>query len=416
MSSDLFHFDRETPPFVRPFLHALDRMQEQTAHPPETLAERARTLLRDRWGGTDAAVETTFAHGAISLLADQTNYSNGFALLMPLRQGTAVAVRRAAEGRSRLVFEGSDVEWSLEADPAQPASADAPPMWARTVRRIAEQWGPAGTAVEIAVVSTVPAVCLDAYLAALAVASARALRALHPDLNPGALEPQLPLLRRIVADCTELPYSIAHLIATCAEEASTFVLVDTATHEHLTVETDARETLGWSLLDPGGPLAREGAFYRKRRDQADEAIEQLRENGFAGLESFRELEHRTLPQALDVLPQPLKPIVRHLVTENRRVQKMVAALRRSDWQMVGGLLLMSHASRRDDWQATHERPDFLVDQVEGMTMESMYGASMTGRNGYVVVVGQPFAVPPALDRIVEAFQQRFDATPNTMLL
>ncbi len=416
MSSDLFHFDEETPPFVRPFLQALDRMQDQAAHPPETLIERAQDLLHDRFGPSEAPAETAFAHGAVSVLADQTNYSNGFALLMPLRQGTAVAVRRAAEGHARLVFEGSDVDWSLETDPDQPAAAEASPMWARTVRRVVAQWSPAGQAVEIAVVSTIPAVCLDAYLAALAVAAVEALRALDPERARDDLGAQLPLLRQLVADCTGLPYSIGHLIATAADASASFVLVDTATREHLAVETEARDSLGWSLLDPGGPLARDSAFYRTRRDQADEALDQLRANGFAGLDSFRELEHRTLPGALDVLAPALQPIARHLVTENRRVQKMVAALRQGDWQMVGALLLMSHASRRDDWKATHERPDFLVDQVEGMTMESMYGASMTGRSGYVIVVGQPFAVPPSLDRIVEAFQQRFDATPDTMLL
>jgi galactokinase len=73
---------------------------------------------------------------------------------------------------------------------------------------------------------------------------------------------------------------------------------------------------------------------------------------------------------MEALPARLTSVARHLVTDNRRVQKMVAALRRSDWQMVGALLLMSHASRRDAWQGTSAEADFLVEHVEATTLEA----------------------------------------------
>lgn len=384
---------------------------------PSELKERAHALLDERFGAAEAEVNTTFAPGAISILSDQTSYSNGFALLMPLRQGTAVAIRPASGDHARLVFEGSDTEWSLDTSANAPDITSAShPVWAQVVERVVEQYGPANAPVEMAVVSTVPAVCLDGYLAALAVATATGVRTRCPGAHPGSMESHLPRLRQIIAECIGLPYSIAYPIASYAGDPSTFILIDTATREHLPVETEARNALGWSLIDPGGSILREAAFYRTRRDEADEALSILRGDGFEQLTSFRELEHRTLPRAIDAVPERLQPVVRHLVTENRRVQKMVAALRQDDWQMVGALLLMSHASRRDDWKGTGERPDFLVTQIEDMTMGSIYGACMAGRSGYVVIVGQPFAVPPALDELVEAFQKRFDVPPETMVL
>ena len=116
------------------------------------------------------------------------------------------------------------------------------------------------------------------------------------------------------------------------------------------------------------------------------------------------------------MPRRLRPVVRHVVTENGRVQKLVAAIRRHDWQMFGALLLMSHASLRDDWQRSNDEIDFVVEQVEAMSLDGMYGACVTGRGGCVLVLGQPFVVPRCLDRIKTAFHARFGRMPETMLL
>jgi len=277
------------------------------------------------------------------------------------------------------------------------------------------QFMPMEGPVEMAVVSTIPSSCLDAYLSALSVAAARAGSMLGGDGSDGALESRFPALRRILAACTELPFSVAFPIASYAGGADTFILVDTATYEYLPVETTARKELGWSLIDPGRK-PRDAAFHRQRRDQADEAIEILQEREFPSLTSFRELEHQDLPHAIDVLPPRLCPMVRHLVTENRRVQKLVAAMRRNDWQMVGALLLMSHASRRDEWESTSPEADFIVKQVESMTLESIYGACMTGRGGYVVLVGQPHTMLLCLDQLTSAFERRFEYGVEAMLL
>lgn len=415
MSPDLPRSDRKTPPFVKPFLRALDRMREPEAHSPDDLKARAKVLLDERLGPSAQPVETAFTHGAIGLLSDQTHYSNGFALLMPIRQGTAIAVRRAEKARSRLIFERSKVEWTLDG-----ASEEAPP-WMQVVMDVAEQLGPVHhTEVDIAVVSTIPALCLDAYLSALAVVATQALRAVDPHAlhkpSEDTVEALLPALRKIIADRTGLPFSAAYPIAAYVGNVSTFTLVDTATGEYLPVETAARDELGWSLVMPREPSPSDMKFHQWRRDQADEAIALLQENGFEQLKSFRELEHRTLPRALDVLPSHLHPVVRHLVTENRRVQKMVAALRQEDWQMVGALLLMSHASRRDDWADTSEASDFIVEQIETMTMASIYGASMAGRGGHVVMVGRPVAVPSSIDQLNDSFREHFGYVPKSMML
>jgi len=132
--------------------------------------------------------------------------------------------------------------------------------------------------------------------------------------------------------------------------------------------------------------------------------------------SIRDLEHRPLPDALAALPEAYRPVIRHLVSENQRVQKLVAATRRKDWQMFGALLLMSQASVSKDWGSDNERVSFVVQQVEDLSLEGMYGAFATGRGGCVLAMGKTFVVPQALDRIRTAFEARFGDVPKVALL
>lgn len=412
MSFNLIRERGGKPPYIQPYLHALDRMQKREFLRPDQHVERVRALLGERLGvQPQAATEAVFAHAGTGLLGEHTHYFDGFAFLLSLPLGTAVAIRQTTASASRVVFEGSAATWTF--DCAHPEAGEAGrPVWVRIVQRLAGRMG-AGQ-VEVAVASTVHASCMDAYLSALGMAAAHALQALfaRPESPPELWR----LVVDIVVETARTPFSIAYPIVADVGRPDAFSLVDVATLEHLPLEAPPHDVLGWGLVDIGvGPM-RDAAFYRKRKVMAEEAVSVLKEKVFPGLGSLRDLEHRQLQPALDALPRRLRPVVRHLVTENRRVQKMVAAARRRDWQMFGALLLMSHASLRNDWASTSDAVDLVVGQVEQMSIEGMYGACMTGRGGCVLVVGQPFIVPRCLDRIVATLQERCDCTPDVVLL
>ncbi len=410
MSSDVpFDPDHFPPCWIEEaFVAEPNDLKEAEALGPEALQQEAEALLLDRMGTSESSVGTAYASGTVGVQADQTHYSDGFGLFLPLQQGVAVAARPAAA--SRVVFAGGDDVWTDER---------SPPAWVVAVQRIVQELI-ADQPVEVAVVSTVPGRCRDGYLAALAVAVMRGVRAL--DVSPmvdldsvtSLRDDLVPLLAGEIGTAFNQPYSIGYLLATFAGAEPAFTLVDTATHEHLPVDTDARTALSWAVLDPGGEKPRSAAFHRRRQTQADDALQQLRAGGYEGLDSFRDLEHKDLEDATAMLPETLGPVARHLVTENRRVQKHVAAMRRADWQMVGALMLMSHASQRDDWDSTPEIVEMIVDEAETQMHDGLYGACMTGRSGAVLVVGRPRTFATRLRHLTEAVESHLGRSPRIL--
>ncbi len=411
MASDLIRERTGAPPYVTPYLDALDRLQERTIARPDQLTKRSRALLDERFQTRPEAAESAFAHGATGLVGEHTHYFDGFAMLMSLPLGTAVAARIIPGGPSRLVFEGGDEEWTFDVG----GSSDTnDPTWVRLAEEALRRLMPQEVSVEVAVVSTIPSSCFDAYLAALGIAIARVVQSLFA-LPHGRPEVR-SLVREVIESCTGYPFSIAYLIVADEGQPADFALVDTRTLERLTVEAPSREGLGWGLVDLGVGGLHDVAFHVKMRERAEDAAILLRRKGFPTLVSLRDLEHKDLKVALNVLPRKYKALVRHLVTENRRVQKLVAAVRRRDWQMFGALLLMSHSSHQKDWGTTNDLVDAAVHETETMSIEGMYGAGVTGRGGCVLVVGQPFIIPRCLDRIQVALEERFDAQAEVLLL
>lgn len=411
MSSDAPSAATHRPPFLseEAFVEAPDRFGEYEAPNSDRLQRWARELLVARMGTAEPSVSTAYACGTVGVQADQTHYSDGFGLFLPLQQGVAVAARPAAE--ARITFAGADPIWTDE--------ASSPPPWVVIVRRILQELL-ADQQAEVAVVSTVPGVCRDGYFAALAVAVTRVARALDLatalDLNnvPSLRDDLMPLLAGEIGAAFDRPYSTGYLLATIAGTDPAFTLVDTTTREHLPVETEARTALRWAVVDPNGSEPRDAAFHRRRQKEAQQALRVLRANGFEQLKAFRDLEHRDLEAAVDVLPEALRLVARHLVTENRRVQKHVAAMRRSDWQMIGALLLMSHASQRDQWDSTTDAVDAVVAKAEERTHDGLYGACMTGRSGAVLVVGRPSAFGRELRRLSAEVAETLGTPPRLL--
>ena len=123
----------------------------------------------------------------------------------------------------------------------------------------------------------------------------------------------------------------------------------------------------WRLvtLESGAEHSHAESGYNERRAECRAACEAL---GIADLSAAD-------PEAAAALPAPLDRRARHVLTENARVDAMVAALHAGDLAEAGRLLDASHASLRDDYAASVPA---VEDAVAALGRAGAAGARMVG--------------------------------------
>jgi galactokinase len=143
---------------------------------------------------------------------------------------------------------------------------------------------------------------------------------------------------------------------------------------------------GWRLVtvDSGVEHVHVDSGYNERRDECDTACRML------GVASLREAD-RFAPLSLG---PPFDRRVRHVIEENERVERAVAALRRQDLTELGRLLDASHASLRDLYEVSVPA---VEDTVERLRSAGAAGARMIGGGfgGSVLALFPPGVEPPA---------------------
>jgi galactokinase len=117
------------------------------------------------------------------------------------------------------------------------------------------------------------------------------------------------------------------------------------------------------VVDSGVPRELGASGYNVRRAECEEAARLL------GVPSLRFAQETG---DLERLGSPLRERVRHVISENRRVQ----AARKADAVELGSLMLASHASLRDDYQVSVPALDELVGCLEAQP--EVFGARLTG--------------------------------------
>ncbi len=151
--------------------------------------------------------------------------------------------------------------------------------------------------------------------------------------------------------------------------------------------------------------------YGRRRAACERATAIL------GLQWLRDLSVAQLPDALSRLDSDsgpradeLRRRVRHVVTENDRVEQTVRLLRAGAVAEIGDLLTESHRSLRDDYEVSCPELDLAV---ESTVAAGALGARMTGGGfgGSVIALLPTGRVDAAIDRVTADYAARHFTQP-----
>ncbi|MFI6156851.1 galactokinase [Kitasatospora sp. NPDC051170] len=347
------------------------------------------------------------APGRVNLIGEHTDYNGGFVLPIALPQTVRAQARRRPDGLLRLwsaqgkgpVRELSVAELAPGAVPgwvAYPAAV----VWA--LREAGYEVGGADLRLD----SDVPSGAGLSSSAALECAVAAAYNDLY---GLGLSAPDLALIAQRAENAfVGVPCGIMDQMASmCCREGSALYL-------------DSRDLTGRQVpIDlTGAGLALLVIDTRVKHDLADGAYAALRAGceraaALLGLPALRSLAPSDLPASLPRLPDELRPLVRHVVTENARVETAVAHLDTGDLTALGPVLTAGHASLRDDYRVSCPETDLAV---EAAVTAGAHGARMTGGGfgGSVIALVDAPRAPHVATAVTTAFRHAAFTPPHTL--
>ena len=341
-----------------------------------------------------SATRAFWAPGRVNLLGEHVDYSGG--LVLPAALDIGIRVEGVADDRIRLTSDGATELVDLPPDGGEIAEAIGFGRYAAAVAAELAALGRPLVGFAGAVTATVPPGAGLASSAALEVAIATALCA----VAGFALEPLelAEACRRAELRAVGVPCGILDQAAAVLGQADHAILIDTASLAHRPVALPPEVAV--VVVDSGVAHSLEQGGYAARRLELEQGLGAL--NG----RSPRDVTTDELDD-LGLDDVPLRRL-RHVVTENRRVEETVAILEEPGTprlDRLGPLFRDGHESLRRDFEVTTSELDLLVELAYGA---GALAARMTGGGfgGSIVVLSDREGAAGLADDVVARYHER----------
>ncbi|MEU0231808.1 MULTISPECIES: galactokinase [unclassified Streptomyces] len=343
------------------------------------------------------------APGRVNLIGEYTDFNDGFVLPLALPHTAVAAVARRDDGVLRL--HSADVDGGvvqLDAAALEPLSGGGWAAYPAGVVWALREAGHPVTGADVHLASTVPTGAGLSSSAALEVVTALALNDLF---GLGLSRPELArIAQRAENAFVGVPCGIMDQMASaCAEEGHALHL-DTRDLSYRQVPFDpAADGLTLLVVDTRVKHALGDGAYAERRAGCEAGARAL------GVRTLREVDAAHLPEALGRLDDgTVRRYVRHVVSDNARVERTIALLDAGDPRAIGPVLTEGHASLRDDLRVSCPELDLVVGAANAA---GALGARMTGGGfgGSAVVLVEA----DRAEKVTAAVEEAFAAAGHT---
>lgn len=346
--------------------------------------------------------------GRVNLIGEHTDYNAGLALPFAIEQGCVAEVSIRSADFAAVSAQFGEVVVSFEEAERLPSYAG--PTWVRYALGPVWALRQAGIDIPPLQVRTDSGVPIGAGLSSSAAVICAVTTAIV-DLVDAAVDNDalLAVTRAVENEVVGAPTGGLDQWASLRCRPGAALLCDFSDGSSRQVRFDpVAAGLAVLVVDTKAPHRHADGEYAQRRAGCERAAVQL------GIPSLREV--RDLDSALEALGDAeLRRYVRHVVTENARVERVVDLLEDGRVGDIGPLLSASHASLRDEYRVTVPQLDMAVAVLEET---GALGARMTGGGfgGCVIALVPASDVDHAVEAVMRVFAREGFTAPGTFVV
>jgi galactokinase len=345
------------------------------------------------------------APGRVNLIGEHTDYNDGFVLPFAIDRSTLVAARPRTDSLVRVAstFSEGDVV-TADLNGLAPGGVEGWAAYPVGVLWAMGRSGHATSGMDLLVDSEVP---VGAGLSSSAALECAVAAAANDIASAGLSKTELASIGRLAEnEMVGAPTGIMDQTASLLGETGHAVFLDCRSLETMLVPLDL-EGNGLTLLvmDTRVSHSHSTGGYASRRASCELGAKQM------GVPALRDLSVGDLAAAAGILDEETFRRVRHVVTENARVEDAVAVLTTKGPGALGSLLNQSHASMRDDFEISSAELDLAVDTA---LSAGAVGARMTGGGfgGAAIALVQTSDVDAVTEAVTAAFAGAGFAAPG----
>lgn len=330
-------------------------------------------IFKQKFRDSGLAQGAFSAPGRVNLIGEHTDYNEGFVL--PIAIGKKIIMLGQLR-RDRLVqiFDlGYKAEANFSLDNLSPYKKDT---WVNYLMGVMDEMQKAGyllQGVNLIFISNIPKGAGLSSSAALEVVTALTMA----KLNSLEIEPvkMARLCRRAENNFVGVACGIMDQYVSCLGQKNYALFIDCRSNDYDLIPF---KNHNYQIIICNSKVQRGlvNSEYNKRKEECKMAAEFFNHKLKGEIRALRNVTIDEYKKYQRQLPEVIARRAKHVISENRRVQTGVQALRIGNYSAFGQLMIESHQSLKDDYEVSCAELDLLVDLA--LKQEGVLGARMTG--------------------------------------